>query len=252
MTIAKRVLIADAHPLFRLGVRHALETSATSTSREAPRAFQVLVEASSNSEALAKSLYHCPDIVLVDVRLPATARYADAYEEHSKDFEPCGTLHNGIDVCLALRERLPDTLVVMLTASLEPSLLQAAYDAGAHGLIAKNTKPSVLVGELQRILEQPSRNWLRHSLSLEQTRPQDNAPDLTPRERQVLYLLGEGRSNKQIARVLSLSPETIKVYLHSVYRKLNVNNRMAAVNHAQHIGLLCLESPWLSAHALNG
>lgn len=200
-----RVLIADDHPLFRVGLKYALQA----------QGFEVVAEAANGQEAIEMSHYYEPDVVLLDVKMPEVSGVSD-----------------GIVACGKIRSQLPDIVVVMLTTFEEQAIIQAARAAGAHGFFSKETEPNQLARQLQTILQNPDQDWL----------PKVELPDLTPREMQVLQLLGEGHTNKQMAKVLDLSPETIKDYLHGVYRKLEVKDRLAAVNRARSLGMLRLDS----------
>ena len=192
-----RVLIADDHPLFRIGLSYAL----------AAQGFEVVGQAEDGVVAIRQSEIHQPDVVLLDVKMPRC---------------------NGIDACRAIREHSPEVFVAMLTTFEEDAVIQAARDAGAQGFFSKETDPAELTRRLIKMLEQPERDWL----------PDVTLPELSPREMQVLHLLGAGGSNKAIAKELELSPETVKTYLASVYNKLEVNDRLAAVNRARSLGLL--------------
>ena len=196
MADALRVLIADDHPLFRMGLRYAL----------AAQGFEVVAEAADGKEALELCCLHRPQAVLMDVKMPNL---------------------DGIEACKRLKAALPETLVVMLTTFEEPAIVQAAKVAGATGYLSKETDPVELAKALRRIVERPERNWL----------PRVELPEFTPRERQVLALLVEGGSTKQIAKALDLSPETVKDYLANVYRKLGVRDRLSAVREARELGL---------------
>ncbi len=196
MADALRVLIADDHPLFRMGLRYAL----------AAQGFEVVAEAADGKEALELCRLHRPQAVLMDVKMPNL---------------------DGIEACKRLKAALPETLVVMLTTFEEPAIVQAAKVAGATGYLSKETDPVELAKALRRIVERPERNWL----------PRVELPEFTPRERQVLALLVEGGSTKQIAKALDLSPETVKDYLANVYRKLGVRDRLSAVREARELGL---------------
>jgi two-component system nitrate/nitrite response regulator NarL len=193
---ALRVLIADDHPLFRMGLRYAL----------AAQGFEVVAEAADGKEALELCRLHRPQAVLMDVKMPNL---------------------DGIEACKRLKAAFPEVLVVMLTTFEEPAIVQAAKVAGATGYLSKETDPHELARALRGIVERPERNWL----------PRVELPEFTPREKQVLALLVAGGSTKQIAKALDLSPETVKDYLASIYRKLGVRDRLAAVREARELGL---------------
>ena len=194
---ARSVLIADDHPLFRLGLKYALSA----------RGFEVRAEAADGRAALEACRTGRFDVVLLDVKMPVM---------------------DGIEACREVRrlERAP--LVIMLTTFEEPAIVAAAREAGATAYLSKETDPGALAELIEAICSAPGRSWL----------PRVELPDLTPREAQVLRLLAEGHSNKAIARALALSPETVKDYLNGIYRKLEVRDRLAAVNAARDLGLV--------------
>jgi two-component system nitrate/nitrite response regulator NarL len=192
-----RVLIADDHPLFRVGLSYALRD----------HGFDVAGEAEDGRQAVAACRRERFDVVLMDIRMPAM---------------------NGIDACREIRSLEDPPLVVMLTTFEELGIIHAAREAGATMYLSKETSPAELARLLRAIVDDPDRAWL----------PAVALPDLTPRERDVLTLLMRGFSNKQMARELDISPETVKDYLNGVYRKLEVRDRLAAAQRARDLGLV--------------
>jgi two-component system nitrate/nitrite response regulator NarL len=193
---ALRVLVADDHPLFRVGIAYALGA----------HGFEVAAEAEDGRQAVEACRASRFDVVLMDVRMPVM---------------------NGIDACREIRSLPEPPLVVMLTTFEEPGIVRSAREAGATMYLSKETSPAELSRLLRAIVDDPGRAWL----------PEVDLPELTPRESEVLALLLKGFSNKQMARSLDLSPETIKDYLNGVYRKLDVRDRLAAVKRARELGL---------------
>lgn len=191
-----RVLIADDHPLFRLGLKYALSV----------QGFEVAAEAADGHAALQACRRQPIDAVLLDVKMPTM---------------------DGIEACRAIRALEPAPIVIMLSTFDEPAIIKAAREAGATAYLSKETDPATLADLIRKICRNPQRGWLPHV----------EVPDLTPRESQVLALLAEGYSNREIAEKLEISPETVKDYLNGVYRKLNVRDRLSAVNEARHLGL---------------
>lgn len=169
--------------------------------------FEVAGEAADGEQALDACRRESFDVVLMDVRMPGM---------------------NGIEACRAIRSLDDPPLVVMLTTFEEPGIVRSAREAGATMYLSKETSPAELARLLRAIVDEPGRSWL----------PAVDLPELTPRERDVLALLAQGNSNKQIARALDLSPETIKDYLNGVYRKLEVRDRLGAVGKARELGLI--------------
>ena len=198
MTSPVRVLIADDHPLFRLGLKFALQA----------QGFEVVAEAETGSQAV-QYCRSCPiDVAILDVRMPDG---------------------DGILACQQIVELGLPVVVVMMTTFQEPALIESARRAGAKGYLSKETDPAELARVIRQILANPDRDWLPAPKEL---------PKLTPRELCVLQLMKEGLANKQIARRLGLSIETVKEYASAAYRKLDANDRVTALLKAQQLGIL--------------
>jgi two-component system nitrate/nitrite response regulator NarL len=193
-----RVLIADDHPLFRLGMKFALEA----------QGFVVVAEAETGSQAVEYCRHHPVDVALLDVRMPGG---------------------DGIAACQQIVELGLPVVVVMMTTFHELALIEAARRAGAKGYLSKETEPAELARVIRQILANPDHDWL--------PAPQE-LPRLTPRELCVLQLMKEGLANKQIARRLGISVETVKEYASAVYRKLDATDRVTALLKAQQLGIL--------------
>lgn len=190
------VVIADDHPLFRMGLRYALLS----------QHFRVLAEAEDGEAALQRCLEHAPDMALLDVKMPGLT---------------------GIEVCARLHAERPQTSVVLISTFQEPAILLAAREAGARAYLNKDTDPQSLARTLRAIHADPTRDWL----------PVADLPRLTPRERDVLRELTRGLSNKEIARELGLSPDTVKDHLASLFFKLEVGDRLTLLNRSRELGL---------------
>ncbi|HHO56315.1 MAG TPA: response regulator transcription factor [Trueperaceae bacterium] len=195
--MAKKILIADDHALFRIGIRYALNA----------KKFNVVAEAATGYEAINLALLEQPDLAILDIKMPEL---------------------DGIAACKEILKYSPNTLIIMLTTFEEPAILLAAKKAGAKACLSKETEIDVLVKKLEDILKYPNYSWF----------PNIEVPELTNRESQVLKLLVDGLSNKEIAKELSLSPETVKDYLQNIYQKLGVSDRHAASKKSRELGLL--------------
>jgi len=193
-----RVLIADDHPLFRLGLRYSLQA----------QGFVILAEAESGSQALDLCGIHAPDVAILDVKMPGL---------------------DGLQACQTITKSFPQIVVVLLTTFQEPALVAAAQQAGARGFFSKETQPQLLATHIHALLINPDHLCLPVITDL---------PRLTPRELTVIRLLSQGFANKQIARQLGLSIETIKEYASTAYRKLGATDRVTALFRAQELGLL--------------
>ncbi|WP_420595079.1 response regulator [Deinococcus sp.] len=192
-----KLVIADDHPLFRIGLKYALRD----------QGFEVLAEASDGIQALEAIRQFRPDAALLDVKMPGMT---------------------GIEVCEKLRATNPDVVSVLITTFAEPAIVQAARSAGARGYLSKETAPEELARQLREIVAHPEVDRL----------PQVDVPRLTPREGDVLPLLAQGYSNKEIARSLGVSPDTIKDHLARLYAKLDARDRTDAVGRARTLGLI--------------
>jgi two-component system, NarL family, nitrate/nitrite response regulator NarL len=191
-----RLLIADDHPLFVLGIKYALVS----------QGFEVVAEASDGQEAVQASLRCSPDVVLLDIKMPEL---------------------DGIEACRQITAKDPSVTVIMLTTFDEPGIISAARQAGARGYVSKETPPLELAKIIQTLISNPGKNWF----------PEIALPSLTAGEQRVLVLLVQGLSNKDIAKALELSPETVKDYLARIYSKLEVSDRLGAIDKARRLGL---------------
>ena len=192
-----RLVIADDHPLFRMGLKYAL----------LHQGFDVVAEAADGIQALEACRTYQPDAALLDVKMPGLT---------------------GIEVCERLRLTHPRVVSVLITTFAEPAIVQAARLAGARGYVSKETDPETLAQQIRDIVAYPDVDRL----------PQVDVPRLTPRESEVLPLLAQGFSNKEIAKNLGVSPDTVKDHLARLYAKLDAGDRTEAVSRARSIGLL--------------
>ncbi|MFC4425828.1 response regulator [Deinococcus navajonensis] len=192
-----RLVIADDHPLFRMGLKYAL----------IQQGFDVVAEAADGVSALEACRKFVPDAALLDVKMPGLT---------------------GIEVCEKLRLTHPGVVGVLITTFSEPAIVQAARTAGARGYVSKETDPETLARQVRDIVLHPEIDRLPHV----------DVPRLTPRESEVLPLLAMGYSNKEIAKNLGVSPDTVKDHLARLYSKLDAGDRTEAVSRARSIGLL--------------
>lgn len=195
------VLVVDDHPLFRKGVVQLLAMDA---------GIRVVGEAGNKAEALRLAAQHDPDLILLDLNLKG---------------------ESGIDILAALKEEDPSRRVVMLTVSDAPEDLIGAIRAGADGYLLKDMEPEELCARIKQsvggnvVLDASVAGLLAHALNAP---PAASHSDLTEREREILGLLADGRSNKEIARELGISDATVKVHIKHLLRKLNMKSRLEA------------------------
>jgi len=206
-----RIVIADDHRLMLTALRLAFASD---------EGFEVVGEACDGSEVLPLVGRTHPDVVLRDFKMPRMDGLA----------------------CLGhLRKRFPDVRAVMLSGYDDPEVAKAAFRHGAAAFILKRIDPADLPATIRQVVDgtvsQPS------DAGLGDAAPKALAAGLTSRELEVLELVAQGRSNKQIASELYLAVQTVKFHLTSLYRKLDARTRTEAVREAYRLGLL--EAPLL-------
>jgi len=200
------LLLVDDHPVVRKGTRELLEGESD---------MQVLGEAGSGEEALAQARALAPDVILMDVSMPGM---------------------NGIEATRAIKAEQPGVGVLVLTSYDDDAYVFALLEAGAAGYLLKNASEDDLLGAVRAVAAGESalhpsiaRKVLeRFSVVSNPTPPED---DLSPRELEVLRVAASGRTNKEIARDLDISPRTVQVHLANIFAKIGVGSRTEAVLH---------------------
>jgi DNA-binding NarL/FixJ family response regulator len=194
-----RVLVVDDHAVLRRGLIALLSASPE---------LEVVGEASGGEEVASMAAEAKPDVILMDLSMPEV---------------------DGVEATRRTLAVLPEVKVVMLTSFSEPEHVNAALDAGAVGYLLKEAPPDEIVRAVLAAGRGEAPFSPRASRALLQRRAQGRpADDLTPRERQVLELLGEGLANKQISRRLGIKEKTVKAHLTSVFQRIGVADRTAA------------------------
>jgi DNA-binding NarL/FixJ family response regulator len=204
---ALRVMLVDDHPMVRSAIRQALE---------APDV-DVVAEASSAEEAIGMAPTVRPDVLLLDIDLPGLS---------------------GIEAVRELAPRLPDTRIVMLTASTDHRDLLDAVRYGASGYLTKDLTGDALLRAIRGLRRGDLAMSRGHAAAvvehLARTARPAGAADgtlealLSAREQDVLRLLAEGLTDREIATALAISPRTVESHVSSVLRKLGVRNRAEA------------------------
>lgn len=212
-----RILIADDHALARDGLRAMLERSGR---------FDVVGEAETGEDALALCAALSPDLALLDIRYGTRAG---------------STGLDGLEAARRLADGAPSIATVILTMHDSADYLRAAIASGARGFISKDTSREELLGALDRVLGggvafPPA--LMRRAVSQPDRNPVFAALErLTPREREVLDAIASGRTNKEIARSLGISPGTVKTHVERLIGKLGVRDRtQAAIVAVEHRG----------------
>jgi two-component system, NarL family, response regulator NreC len=214
---AKRVsqiLIADGNALFRRGLRTLLA---------AENDFEVLDEAADVEEALAKVRLLSPNVLLMDL----------------------GLLHSRQDAAFSIRQARPQTAVLFLTQEDAPEQLALAIAAGARGYMLKNSTAAQLVAGVRQIAfadNQEARGLSKIAPDLQALAASNNGYPrgsvLTSREQEVMRLLAEGRTVREVASELSLSVKTVEAHKLNLMRKLDIHNRTSLVEYAVQRGLI--------------
>jgi DNA-binding NarL/FixJ family response regulator len=202
-----KVMVVDDHPLMRVGVASIVNARSDMT---------VVAQTGTGEEAVVLYHRHRPDITLMDLRLPGMS---------------------GVDAILAIRAKDPQSRFVVLTTYEGDEDIHQALDAGAQGYVIKGMPYQTLIEALQRVyhggrfLPPPVARALASRL-----------PDseLSSREQEVLHLLVEGQTNKEIANQLGISEATVKCHVSTILMRLNVSDRTQAVVTALQRGLVHL------------
>ena len=211
MTI--RVLVVDDHPLMRQAICAALEIEPD---------IVVAGEALNGAEAVAQAQALHPDVIVMDLLLP---------------------IMDGVQAIAEIRAANPAARILALTSSLDPERIVAALEAGAQGYLFKDSKRDELMRAVREVSQghaflapavaQKLVEWMRRPRA-----PTEPVASLTPREMEVLKLLGKAASNRDIARALVLSEATVRVHVHNILGKLGFEHRGQAIAYAIRGGLV--------------
>jgi len=166
-------------------------------------------------------------------------RYLDNYPLHVVLLDLSLPGMGGFEALKLIRHHYADTYVLILSASDSLHDMQRCLDAGAHGYVNKSEPSPVIVSAVNTVLQGD-----QYTPPMLQTqagtllRQRKQAEKITPRQREVLKLLQAGKSNREMADILNISENTIKVHCRDLFKQMGVNNRHQAVQDAQHIGVL--------------
>lgn len=202
---AIRILIADDHPVVREGLSALINRRPD---------MEVVAEAGDGGEAVEQFFRHRPDVALIDLRMPRMG---------------------GVEVILAICQRAPDARVVVLTTYDDDEDIYQALRAGAKGYLLKEASCEQLLECIHAVhagkthIAPPLAAKLAERLS---------STDLSPRELEVLRLMADGKSNKEIGVLLCIGEGTVKVHVNHILDKLGVSSRTAASVAALERGLI--------------
>lgn len=211
-----RVLLADDHKLMRSGLRLLVEQQSD---------FRVVGEASDGRSAVALAMDVKPDIAVLDIGMPEL---------------------NGIEAARQITEQLPETAVVILSMHSDESYVLRALKAGARGYLLKDSAEADLALAIRAVREGKSffspavsqvllEDYLR---KLRKTGAEDSYELLSPREREILQLVAEGKSSKEVANMLNLSVYTVETHRANLMKKLNLKSMPELILYAVRKGVI--------------
>lgn len=213
--MAARLILVDDHSVLRVGLRAFLEDQGGDT-------FTVVQECASGEEAILAVESSSPDLILLDLSMPGLG---------------------GLGTVLELRRRKLPVKILVLTQHAEAVSLRRALEAGANGYVVKTARGEELVGAIRAVLA--GGTYIDPQLAGALVSPSRSAPAsdealarLTPRERQVLQLVAEGHSNREIAQTLDIAVKTVMAHRANLMEKLDIHNRAKLVQFAIRAGLM--------------
>jgi DNA-binding NarL/FixJ family response regulator len=218
-----RILLADDHTLVRAGIRSLLEGAPDVESID---------EAGDGREALARIVEQKPDIALVDITMPGL---------------------NGLELLARVTKESPRTRVVILSMHSSPSYVSTALRAGAAGYLLKDAAAEELPLVLRAVMR--GETYLSPAISkvvvdgfLRRASDEPPAPDsplpldgLTPRQREILQLVAEGKSTKEVAALLELGVKTVETHRSQIMERLQIHDIAGLVRYAVRVGLVSVD-----------
>ncbi len=210
---AVRILVADDHEIVRKGLRALLEGHS---------GWEVVDEAVDGREAVEKARRLEPDLVILDVSMPNL---------------------NGLEACRQIRKEVPATEVLILTIHDSEQLVREVLEAGARGYVLKSDAGRELVTAVEavrkhkpyfthKVSELVLEGYLRSGLSITDVGKSPKLVRLSSREREIVQLLAEGKSNKEVASALHISVKTAETHRTNVMRKLDLHSISELVRYA--------------------
>ncbi|HXA49964.1 MAG TPA: response regulator transcription factor [Candidatus Acidoferrum sp.] len=211
-----RILLADDHTVVRKGLRLLLEGQA---------GFDVVADAADGRSAVALAEQHVPDVVVMDVAMPGL---------------------NGIEAARQITAKLPQIAVVFLSMHSDEGYVLKALKSGARGYLLKDSAEQDLINAVVAVSE--GKAFFSPAISkmlvedyvrqMQDRHVEDSYELLTTREREVLQLLAEGRSNKDVAGVLNLSLYTVETHRSNILQKLHLHNQAELILYAIRKGVI--------------
>ena len=200
-----RILLADDHPVVRIGVRNMLKAEGN---------FEVVGEASDGDEAITQTLELLPDILLLDLYMPRLP---------------------GLEAMRAIMSGSPRVKILLLTSTITTQQVIEALQIGARGIVTKDALIDQLTGAIGSVMQ--GDYWINgrrvvnlvgalHELMQQAAVPERKTYGLTPRELEVVGCIVEGCSNRDIAKQFTISEETVKRHLSNIFDKTGVSTRL--------------------------
>jgi len=186
-----KVMLADDHGILREGVRGILERD---------EELEVVAEAGESNEVVEIVTTAKPDVLVLDLVMPGL---------------------EGLEVFRLVRERSPETKILVFSGYMSDELVVQCLQAGAKGYLAKTAKSSDLVGAIKVV--HSGGVWAEQRMM---AKALEKNPTVTKRELDIIRLVSEGLRNKEIADKLGISEKTVKAHMHSVFKKLHVEHRL--------------------------
>jgi DNA-binding NarL/FixJ family response regulator len=209
-----RILLADDHALIRQGIRMIIERHPD---------MRVVAEADDGREAIELAIAHSPDLVILDVTMPHL---------------------NGINAARELRRRMPELAILMLSMHDDEQFFHEAVAAGANGYVLKSAVDYQLVDACRAALRGDPTVFTGGTRSLpaeslaRSSSGDESLDELTPRELEVVQLIAEGRSGREIAQQLTISEKTVERHRSNVLAKLGLRDRVDLTRYAIRRGLI--------------
>jgi len=211
-----RIMLADDHTVIRKGLRALLERQ---------DGFTVVAEAADGREAVETAAALGPDVAVIDIGMPNL---------------------NGIEAARRITERRPETAVVILSMHADESYVLRALKSGARGYLLKDSPEEDLINAIRavhqgkaffspEISKMLAEDYMRQ---MRQRGVEDSYELLTPREREILQMLGEGKSNKDVATKLNLSLHTVETHRGNILEKLNLHGMAEMILYAVRKGIV--------------
>jgi DNA-binding NarL/FixJ family response regulator len=209
-----RLLLADDHPIVLDGLEQLFRLEPD---------FEVVARSRDGDETLRALRRHRPDVLVLDIRMPRG---------------------DGLKVLRTMREEEIPSRVVLLTAAVEEEQLLEALHLGVGGVVLKEMAPQLVVEAVRQVhagnrwLDKGSVHRALDRLLQRESGSQEAAQALTPRELEIVRMVARGLRNRAIAEQLFITEGTVKIHLHNIYQKIEVNGRLELAVYAQNKGLV--------------